>query len=152
MSEVVRTLSQDVLNTPVTFSQATGELGSIPEAFVASPYTVLTNREKDALINRPFYIRAVRFTTDPKTEQSYVIVYGVTEDDFMFIFTDGSTGVYSQLRTEVQARIDDNHPTPYEGILVANGLRVSEYDLNAENKPAKPGEKVTGRGATYYLG
>lgn len=148
-----RTLDSDALNTALTFDEAVAETG-LNEAeltFVGSPYVILNDRQKDELIGVPFLIRSIRFSTDPKTFRDYAVLYVVTKDNRMFIVTDGSTGIFSQVQKIVADRIGQGHTKPLEGVLVANGLRVSTYDVNADGKPAQPGDKVVSEGATYYL-
>jgi len=148
-----RHLDADALNNVVSFDEAVQETG-LNEAeltYVSSPYVVLTDRQKDRLIGVPFLIRSTRFSTDPKTFRDYAVLYVVTKDNEMYILTDGSTGIFSQVQKIVADRLAAGHARPLEGILVANGLRVSEYDVNEDGKPAQPGERVVSTGATYYL-
>jgi len=148
-----RVLSADELNATVSFEEALAQSGLTSEQIVvvASPYTVL-NKDKGILVDNPFFIRNVRFATDEDSGNEYAVFYAVTRANEMYVVTDGSTGIRAQLKSIVAQREKDGHPTPTQNFLVANGLRVSEYGLNADNKPAKAGEKVTGKASTYYLG
>lgn len=149
----LRTIDRAALDDALTFDEAIAETG-LSEAdllYVSTPYEILDGKGKSVLINRPFLIRSVRFSQDKASLNEYVVLYIVTRDNALYIVTDGSTGIYQQIVHIVQDRLAKGHPRPLEGILVANGLRVSEYDLNSDNAPAQPGDVVTGRGATYYL-
>lgn len=147
------TQTADDINRVVTWDEAIAESGFAPEdiTYLSSPYTILKGDEKAVLLNKPFYARAWRFAVDKDTERPYVVVHAVTKENDLFILTDGSTGIYAQFVALTRRRLEEGHASPVEHAMIVNGLRVSEYGLNAENQPAKPGEKVTGKGTTYYL-
>lgn len=128
-------IDNDELNAVRTFDELIASTG-IPEAdlvVIVNPYTVL-NKDKDALLNKPFFIRHVRFTADKQTGAPFCVFYAVTKDNEMFVVTDGSTGIYAQLQkiTEDYGRQGN--------FLIANGLRKSDY-LAENGQPA----------TTYYL-
>ena len=87
--------------------------------------------EKDALIGVPFIIYAVEFKIgdEDKGGREYVICKIVTEDNRKAFFSDGSTGIYAQLKA-VQ---DKGQYPPY---TAATGLRLSTYSnqYGKENK------------------
>jgi hypothetical protein len=150
------TQDAEVINTAISWDDAIRSSGLNEEeyVYVSSPYTTLKGDEKDRLLSTPFYVRAWRFAKDADTAQEYVVLYTVLENGDMFIITDGSTGIFSQMKSVTTKRIGEGHATPVEHLMVANGLRVSEYNLTTDKgatRPAKPGEKVTGKARTYYL-
>lgn len=152
----LRTATADEINTPVTFEEALASSGLNEEeySFISSPYTVLKDDGKMQLENVPFYVKAWNFSRDTETGNPYVILYVVTKNNDMFIITDGSTGIFAQMTELTKKRIAQGHAHPVEHLMVANGLRVSEYALHKENgelRPAKAGEKVDGKGRTFYL-
>jgi len=144
----VKSISRDELDTPVTWEEASAFHGiTDKDVFVASIYTVL-NKDKDALLEVPFIIRKVSFKAEERFASEFAIIHLVTKYPVKgashFVMTDGSTGICAQLMKLVDERIADGHPTPDEGIVIANGLRKSDY-LIAEGENA--GQPAT----TYYL-
>lgn len=138
---------------------AAAELDGLTEedtVFVRSNFRVITDKEE--LLSVPHMIRAIRFSKDDVSERPYVIVYAVArlpKGDEMVIYTDGSTGVFAQLVRAMQKRMADGHKTPTQWFNCVNGLDKSEYNLtevDGKPRPAKPGEKVSGQGTTYYIG
>lgn len=107
---------------------------------------------KEELINRPFFIRSFRFQESSDYLGTFAIVNLVTKDtDENLIITDGSSGIMAQLEREAERRLKGSHPTPFEFVLVPNGLRVSEYSIDQNGRPLPKGEKGVGRGRTFYL-
>lgn len=137
----------------LTFEEAIAAAGLTEEqmVFVASNYRVLTGDDKSELIAKPFFIRLARFAIDPETDRPYVVLYVVTKDNEMLILTDGSTGIYKQISKRVAERIEDKHPTPVENWMVVNGLRVSEYGIDADGNPVAAGVKPAGKARTFYI-
>lgn len=137
------------LDTALTFEQVL-EASGLTEAdltYLGSPYRVV---EKSELVNRPFVIR--KFTFRFGNMGPYVVVHAVVKDtDEMVIFTDGSTGVHTQLEQIARDRLNREHPYPLEFVLIPNGLRASTYGLNAEGRAAKPDEESVREATTYYL-
>lgn len=91
--------------------------------------------DKEELIGVPFVIVSWTFSKSKKfSNAEFVTVRVVTQDNRKLFFTDGSTGIYKQLK---------NIPQP--GVLLCEyGLRKSEYDYKDEKG------KVT-RARTYYF-
>ena len=143
--------SREELDTPRTFEEwiATTGLDAADLEFQGSPYNLLT--DKGILINRPFGIRAWKFSLG--NFGPFVIAYCVAADsNEMFILTDGSTGIYRQLEEVTEKRENFNHPSPQAGLVIRNGLRVSEYGLTEENVVVKLNDPASVRVAkTYYL-
>lgn len=143
------------LDMPVTFAQMWDDasLLGLDEAdvtFEGSTYRVLSGAEKSELVNRPFGLRAWRFARGDMG--AYVICYAVIEGtDEPVIFTDGSSGIYATLNRLTSRRIKQQHVAPFEYLKAPNGLRVSEYGLNELGRPAEDGEKVVGKGRTFYF-
>jgi hypothetical protein len=135
----------------------------------------LTLIDKAVLVDRDFVAVSWRFFDSATYIGSgFVFVMVVTEDGPGY-FTDGSTGVYEQLKAITARRLafysenpdklnaDGTTPYPINGFLAVNGgLRVSEYrtvvDENGDTVAVNDddprlfvkGAKV-GKGATYYL-
>ena len=130
---------KESINDVMTFDEAIAASGLRVEdtIVVINPYTVI-NKDKDALLNKPFFIRMVRFAIDEETGAEYAVFYAVTRDNEMYVVTDGSTGIHQQLLKLVD-KYDRDH-----SFLIANGLRKSDYKIaDGENK----GKPAT----TYYL-
>lgn len=130
---------KDSINDVMTFDEAIAA-GGIPledTIVVINPYTVL-NKDKDALLNKPFFIRMVKFTVDTDTGAEYAVFYAVTRDNEMFVVTDGSTGIHKQLISLVERYQRDY------SFLIANGLRKSDYKIESGENKGKPA-------TTYYL-
>ena len=141
----IPTITNEELNTPVTFEEAIAFSG-LSEAdvtVIVNPYEVV-NQNKDSLLGVPFYIRLVRFPVDKETNREYSVTYLVTKDGRMVVMTDGSTGIYKQLLSIVNKREADGHPTPEQNMLIANGLRKSDYIV-------QEGEAKGSKATTYYL-
>jgi hypothetical protein len=151
-------LPREILDAPISWDEAVRELG-LAEAemvLVGSAYTV--EKDKDKLLSEPFYIREVRFATDPTTDNEYAVLYCVARNEAIgqVILTDGSTGIYKTINAAVQSRIAENHPSPYNGYIIPNGLRKSDYPTDSDGKPLTKqqiadGVKPGGKGTTYYF-
>lgn len=151
----LRSMNNDDVNAVITFDDALSQSGFNEEdvLVIASPYRVLKGDEKAELVGVPFYMRSWRFAIDGETERPYVVVHAVTKANDLVILTDGSTGIFAQLSKLSAERIKTGHATPFENGLVANGLRYSEYMVDADGKPIKAGSgaKPDGKARTYYL-
>lgn len=118
--------------------------------FQASVYALL--EDKHQLIGVPFLVTEFKFSESKKFKnadgvgKSFAIMYVVTQDDAMYTVVDGSTGIRDQLEAIAAERIESNHPDPYKGIAVVNGLRVSEYDYT------DPQTGAVSMAETFYLG
>lgn len=91
---------------------------------------------KEELVNAPFVIVDYKFA-DGDFGTPFAILRVVTKDGRKAIFTDGSTGVRAQMQDLDKRGISG-------GVLVKNGLTVSEYeyiDAEGNKTPAK----------TFYL-
>lgn len=150
-------VDQAELNAVLTFDEAVAQSGlsDAEMVVISNPYTVL-NKDKDILVDNPFFVKLVRFTRDEETDNPFAILYVIDRSNQMFVVTDGSTGIFRQSLDIVAQRVKDEHPTPYQNWVLPNGLRKSEYKLGADNKPLSKadiaaGVKASSMGATYYL-
>lgn len=156
-------LGQSEINTIVTFEEAIARAAAAAEVTtdelvtVASPWRAIDDMGgKDYLLSKPFFIVDASFNKDRETERWYVVLHIVTQANEMFYVTDGSTGIKDQMLSIIGQRKSDQHPTPFEGFTIANGLRKSEYQLvkiDGETRPA-PRDwdgKIEGKATTYYL-
>ena len=154
----VRGMEKDQYETALTFAEAIGEataagLGRDDMLTVLNPYEAM-NQDKSALLDVPFIIRHVAFLVDDKTERGYLNMWVITENDKLYRVTDGSTGIHKQMLALVGKRLEEDHRTPYDYFVVPGGLRSSTFDVDAENKPIKKGDKTTkvaSTATTYYL-
>jgi hypothetical protein len=149
-------MSKAEIERAVTFEEAIGELNdrgidSADVTLVLNPYETL-NKDKDALLERPFLIRSAKFMVDKQTGKEYVNLWVVREDDRLFRVTDGSTGIFAQMNAEVERRLETGHKTPYNYFLVANGLRKSEFGIDKDGNTVELGDPtMVSKAATYYL-
>jgi hypothetical protein len=150
-------VDQADLNSVVTFDEAIAAAGLSEEQMVVvtNPYTVL-NKDKDVLVDQPFFVKLIRFTKDAETDNPFAILYVVDRANQMFVVTDGSTGIFRQALAIVAQRVKDGHPTPFQNWMIVNGLRKSEYKLGVDNKPLTKedianGVKASSTGVTYYF-
>lgn len=149
-------LTRAQLDMPVSFADAVRELGLAEAEMTLLGSAYVIEKDKEKLVGVPFYIREVRFAEDETTGNEYAVLYVVTRNDEQLIITDGSTGIHRQIDAAVQARLEANHPAPYNGFIIPNGLRVSEYATGEDGAPLtkqqiKDGVKPSGKGATYYF-
>lgn len=120
------------------------QVGQLPADGVGVVNDFVKLDDKSKLINVPFFARKWWFTDGDMGE--FAVVQCVTErpirtdsgETSKIIITDGSTGVFRQLR-EYTTRTKGKT----SGLLVRNGLRVSQYTADTEDGP-KLAE-------TYYL-
>ena len=154
----VRGMEKDQYESALTFADAVAEataagLKRDDMLTVLNPYEAM-NQDKSALLDVPFMIRHVAFLVDDKTERGYLNMWVITENDKLYRVTDGSTGIHKQMLALVGKRLEENHRTPYDYFVVPGGLRSSTFDVDAENKPIKKGDKTTkvaSTATTYYL-
>lgn len=103
--------------------------------------------DKEKLVNVPFFIVAwtISDPADMEYGQQYVVVRGITRMHQRFRFTDGSTGIYAQLRRLTAQRLKREDAAPYanSGLVCENGLTKSEYTKNVNGQPT--------RAVTYYI-
>lgn len=124
--------------------------------------------EKETLLGVPFV--AVKWDFYIGQHSDTAIVWFVTKDGRRGYFNDGSAGIREQLQRITVARLrrhkaGQDAPHPYAGLVVPNGLTLSEYDRVERNADGTPkldekGKRIpivnekTGkveRGATYYF-
>ena len=151
MTEMVKRLSDETLANLNSVESAMAALGiqSVDELeWNSNVYTLLTDKSK--LVGKKFL--AVQWNFHQSSEYvdaEFVSVYIITADpidgETRFIFNDGSTGVYSQLKALTSKRQLEKHVSPNGGALVKNGLKLSQYDRFDE------AGKALGTGKTYYL-
>jgi len=98
--------------------------------------------DKRQLIGVPLVIIQWRFSAGDYGTMVNAAV--MTQDGRKLIVNDGSTGIMQQLLDVTDKRAEKNHPTPQAGLLVKEGLTVSDYtftDAKGETAPA----------STFYL-
>jgi hypothetical protein len=124
---------------------------AIDDTAAISPWRIA---DKAELVNRPFYVRSWKFAESDQFIGDFVILYLVTYDsDEMLIITDGSTGLCEQVRKIQTERREKFGPDAPVGFLkAANGLRVSEYMVDASGKPTKNRDEKVSTAKTYYFG
>lgn len=105
-------------------SLVTGTLGApvLASEELGDGFALLT--DKDRLIGQAMIILQFAFhESDKGTNGEFVSMHVVTRGGEKFIVNDGGSGIYAQLRDYV-----NTHPgAPLGGILVAKGLRRSDY-------------------------
>lgn len=140
------------IDAPMTAEQleAMAAALNIDDTAVITPWRIA---EKSELVNRPFYVKSWKFSNSDQFIGDFVILYVVTYDsDEMLIITDGSTGLCEQVRNVQTKRREQFGPDAPVGFLkVPNGLRVSEYWLDENNRPTKVLEEKRSTGRTYYF-
>jgi hypothetical protein len=152
-------LSREQIDTPIGFREALEEasragLSAEQVNVVLNPYTTL-NKDKSPLLNVPFIIRAVKFQEEKNPDGSvseYVNIWCITEDDKLYRVTDGSTGIFTQIKRLVEKRIEEGHPTPYNYFAIVNGLRVSKFGVTADGTAVPLGDsRQKSEAETFYL-
>lgn len=107
-------------------------------------------KDKNELVGVPFMLVEWRKTESTEVKRKGAPVYFSSAEAMLIetgekvIINDGGTGIHEQLVTLTEHRIANNHPAPYNGRYVQNGLRVSEYDYEDNDG------NVT-RASTFYL-
>lgn len=152
--------TDDDLRTVETFADAFGANGLVKsvedysEAY-GSGFAVLETNDKDRLVKTAFGIVEWRFSTGDQGE--FVSALVITErTNEKYVLNDGSTGICDQLRRVTADRLAKGWPETEasRGLYVKNGLRRSDYLLDAAGQPmpkgSDPGESA-GTGTTYYL-
>lgn len=146
LNDVDAIVSADVLEE---LARAAG----IDDTDVISPWSRV---EKSDLVNRPFYIRQWKILESKDfIGNEFVVVFAVTYDGSMVIFSDGGQGVAKQLRGVTERRFASGSYAFDNGgefLRVPNGLRVSEYDLDKNGNVTKDASQKFSTGTTYYLG
>ena len=95
--------------------------------------------DKSLLINVPFYVNRWWFTDSDEygREGSFAVMHCITSrpirmptgDTSKVVVTDGSTGIYAQLR-KITAKTGQSAK-----LMVRNGLRVSKYTADTDEGP-----------------
>ena len=132
----------------------------IPNAWGNSPQLDgLDVIDKQQLIGEPFRITGLSFRHSTTNQALMVEVDGERVDGSTFSFNDSSTGVKEQIIQFLQ-RIDKGYMVDQEGeyfalpdaekLVVPNGLRVSEYEVEIKDAAKR---RVVGKrmARTYYL-
>lgn len=104
--------------------------------------------DKNRLVHVPLFLVEWRFN-EGKYGDSFVSIAAVSKHGDKFIINDGSTGIRDQLRLVTQQRIAKKHPTPQAGLLVNDGLRRSDYEVDLPDP--KTGELKPTPASTFYL-
>lgn len=115
-------------------------------------FTELPDRDKGRLVGVPFVIVEYRFGTSDEhfdadgNGRPYVVCLVMTRHQEKYRFTDGGTGIFSQLVRIRDGRVSDgmNPANVYRGIMVPNGLTRSDYKYINDK-----GE--TSSATTFYL-
>lgn len=102
--------------------------------------------EKEKLVGLTLFLAQWRFIAGSYGE--FVVVNAFAElgngTTWQVLFSDGSNGIYSQLKELTARRMKENHAFPQNGALVKGGLVRSDYEYtDAEGKTAPA--------STYYL-
>lgn len=115
--------------------------------FVTTLYAPINKAE---LVGKPFIMRDIKYLEG--SFGAYVYVRGVTVDDVMFSFADGSSGIYQQLLESAARYVNEGAQAP-RTLYVPNGLRESTYPTDKNGRPIPKGsdEKPKGTATTYYL-
>ena len=154
----IRGMEKEQYETSISFADAVTEatnagLTRDDMVTVLNPYEAM-NQDKSPLLDVPFMIRHVAFLTDEKTGNDYLNMWVITCNDKLYRVTDGSTGIHKQMLNLVEMRLKSGHNTPYDYFIVPGGLRSSTFDVAADGKPIKKGDKetkVSSTATTYYL-
>lgn len=150
-------MDKDTIETAYTFADAVAEAekqsGVTRDNMVEvlNPYEAL-NKDKSPLLDKPFFVRHVKFQEDATTHQQYLNMWVVTEDNKLYRVTDGSTGIYEQMKKLVEKRLNEGHKTPYNFYFFPGGLRKSDFGLDADNNAVPLNDpSVVSKATTYYL-
>lgn len=152
--ELVRMLENpDSIATAEQLEALAAAMG-IDDTDVISPWVQV--KDKEELINRPFYIR--RWKTLQSKDfigNEFVVVFAVTYDGHMIVFSDGSAGIARQLKEVSTKRFKLGiyvDPDGGEFLRVPNGLRMSEYDVDRNGNVTRDASEKFSTGRTFYLG
>lgn len=105
-------------------------------------FAILKN--KDTLVEVPFFILEWRFNESEFSDVDFVSAMVMTKNGDKFVLNDGSTGIATQLATVTAIRKDNGHSHPQAGLMVKNGLRKSVYQYVDNDGKPRPA-------TTYYL-
>lgn len=107
--------------------------------FQGSPYTVV---KKDVLIDLPFLITDVRFYESHQYDSEAVAICCITEAGDKWVFNDGSTGVFQQVKHMVST-------SKRKAGILCKGLRKSTYET--EIPDGFDGDTKTIEATTFYI-
>lgn len=131
--------------------QATGEAPIMASEVMGDGFELIEkDRGKATLVDVPFML--LEWTFREGDFGTYVSCRGMTKDGRKFILNDGSTGIAEQL-----AKLTKDNNGRMSNLVVGKGLRVSEYDTDADGQPIdkrtvkEHPELVKGVGRTFYL-
>jgi hypothetical protein len=108
--------------------------------------------DKRALVGIPFRVFRTYFETN-KDGINFVYLHCEATDGSLFAFNDSSTGVRKDMvdyltKMGREAAIDSGEHVSLN-LLARHGLRVSDYEVQVENKTTRRME--TRKAATYYI-
>lgn len=98
---------------------------------------------KRDLVGKDMALLSWTFSHSDKFDGEFVTVRAITTDNRKVRFSDGSSGIYAQLRELTTRREAEGHPYP-QGALICNGLRVSDYTYQDDK-----GKKTAA--STFYI-
>jgi len=110
--------------------------------------------DKDRLVNVPFVVVGYFISLDAETGRPFATVYVITQTGEQLGFTDGSTGVMTQLVEASRKRAENPGQLPLNASFIAPaGLRVSEYGVRKDGSiiPRGSDEKPNSKAKTYYI-
>lgn len=136
------------IDDAVAFFNSNSSVVSITDV-AGDGYSLL--KDKATLENIPFLIIDWNGVVDPDTQRDYASIRLITADGRKYRVNDGSTGIYSQLKT-----IRDRTKL-IGGIKVPKGLFKSEYFVDDKTKRPIPPDKIDSfkgaksKAVTWYL-
>lgn len=104
----------------------------------------LIDKERLVNVDCMFLTWSISMPNSESFGTPYIVVRGIRRDGRRFRFTDGSTGICSQLMKLTEKRIRESFPVPNAGLHCVTGLRKSEYDTVDTD-----GNEV--HGVTFYI-
>lgn len=139
-----RGLGDDVLANINGFDSALAALenAGIGYESISDYGTGFSVTDKEKLVGVPFIALEWRFNTGDFG--SFVSAAIVTKTGQKLILNDGSTGIREQFQMVSAKRSADGHKSPQAGLMVPNGLSVSNYNYTDEKGEVRPAR-------TYYL-
>lgn len=111
---------------------ALAEIGANVEDFADYGDGFSVVKDKNTLAGKPFVIMHWAFKEG--TFGAFVICQIVTESGEKLVLMDGSTGILEQLQNVTEARKRNGLANGQFGLIVRNGLRVSNYTYESEGK------------------
>jgi hypothetical protein len=142
-------ISWDDVQAPDSFESALALLEgngvTVDTAAVVMPDEFPEIEKKD-LVNVPVMLLTWNISNPERGEfeGQYIVVRGITRAGKRFRFSDGSTGIFQQLRKLTGVRIQQGYSTPNAGLIVEKGLVKSDYTFTDDK--GKPTNATT-----FYL-